>query len=198
MPTLETTDGKPVEIDADEVNAKFRAAMDGDAGPAEQAPPKRQPRPPAEDAKPRTRTAPKAEKSRTADKAAAPVKDDYTEDAQNFVGAVWTVAASIPVTQPYALVVENGSDALVKSLAEGAKHNATVRAFVSSGESSWILGLASVGIGMGLQAFQLMRDPELRAQAAAVTREHLKAAIGAKGLDIREASNDGEAVPAAA
>lgn len=197
MPTLETADGKPVVVDPAEVNARFQAAMDGDSGPAEQAPPKRTPRAPAEDSKPRTRTAAKAEKSRTADKSAAPVKDDYTGDAQNFVGGIWTVMASVSVTQPYALVVENSSDALVSSLAEGAKHNATIRSWVSAGESSWMLGLAAVTVGMGMQAYQLMKDPELRKQAAEVTREHLREAMGAKGI-VQEVSTDGEAVPAAA
>jgi hypothetical protein len=194
-PTLETADGKPVEIDADAVNAQFQAAKDDD-GPDEQAPPKRQPKPAAEADKPAPRRGrpPKDERARTADKAAAPAKDDYTPDAQQFVGAVWTVAASISVTAPYALIVENSSDALVSSLAEGARHNSTIRAFVSSGESSWMLGLASVGIGMGLQAYQLMKDPGLRAQAAATTREHLKAAIGAKGLQVQESAD----VPAGA
>ena len=102
------------------------------------------------------------------------------------MGAVWTVTASLPPTQPYALVVETNADALAGALAEGAKHNATIRAFVSSGESSWLLGLAGVGLTMGMQAFQIMKDPELRGQCAATTREHLKAAMGAKGIEVQE------------
>lgn len=192
MPTLEDTSGRPVDVtpvDVADINAKFRSAMD-DPGPDEKAPPKRAPKPAAEDAPRTTRTRqPKAEKARTADKSAVPVKDDYTDDAQKFVGTVWTVAASLPPTQPYALVVEANSDALSSALAEGAKHNSTIRAFVQSGESSWILGLASVGLSMGMQTYQLMRNPELRAQAAATTREHLKAAMGAKGLDVEAASD---------
>lgn len=193
MPTLETISGKPVELDPDAVNAKFQAAMNDD-GPSEQAPPKREPKPAEEDApKPRRGRPAKEDKSRTS-KAAAPVKDDYTEDATHFVGSVWTVAASIPVSQPYALVVESNSDALVGALAEGAKHNATIRAFVNSGESSWILGLASVGLSMGMQTLQLLKDPALRVEAAAVTRAHLKEAMGAKGLDVQEPTD----VPAGA
>ena len=79
-------------------------------------------------------------------------------------------------------MVYTNSDALAKSLAEGAKHNATIRAFVASGESTWIIGLASVGLSMGLQTVQLVKDPKLRAEAAAKTREQLKEAIGAKAL----------------
>jgi hypothetical protein len=189
MPTLETPDGKPVDVtpvDPDEVNRRFEAAMNDD-GPDAQAPPKRQLRivPDGDAPKPRRGRQPRAEKSRTADqpaKAAADVKDDYTADAQQFVGGVWTVMASISLTQPYALVVENSSDALVSSLAEGAKRNATVRAFVSSGESSWMLGLGSTVIGMGMQAYQLMKDPALRKEAAEVTRQHLREAMDAKGI----------------
>ena len=156
-----------------------------------------QPKPPAAPRRPRAPRRgrpPKAEKARTTDKPAAAIKDDYTEDAGKFVGGVWVVAASIPVTQPYAVVVESNADPLVKSLAEGAKHNATIRAFVSSGESSWILGLASVTMTMGMQAFQIMRDPKLRAECAAATKASLKEAMGAKGLQVQESAD----VPAAA
>lgn len=189
MPTLEDTSGRPVDVtpvDVADINAKFRSAMD-DPGPDEQAPPKRAPKTPAVDDAPRTRRTrqPKEEKARTA--AAVPVKDDYTSGAQSFVGAVWTVTASLPPTQAYALVVESNSDALVSALAEGAKHNTTIRAFVNSGQSSWILGLASVGLSMGMQTYQLMRDPKLREQAAATTRAHLKEAMGAHGLDVEAA-----------
>lgn len=187
MPTVETADGTPVDVteQADSINAQFSAAMNDD-GPDEQAPPKRQPRSSAaaEAAgsveRPRRGRPPKSEQARVKD--SPPPKDDYTEDARSAVGTVWTVAASIPVTQPYALVVYTNSDALAKSLAEGAKHNATIRAFVASGESTWIIGLASVGLSMGLQTVQLVKDPKLRAEAAAKTREQLKEAIGAKAL----------------
>ncbi len=199
MPVLETPGGAPVEVtpagDA-AVNARFRAAMDSD-GPDEQAPPKKAPRtaPDAGDTpKPRRGRPPKAEQSRTTEKTAAPVKDDYTADAQQLVGAVWTVAASLPPTQAYALVIEGNSDALVSALAEGAKHNSSIRSFVAAGESSWILGLASVSVGMTLQMYQLMRDPALREQAAATTREHLQAAMGAKASFAGESAD----VPAAA
>lgn len=197
MPTLTTESGKPVDVtpvDADAVNAAFRDAMDSD-GPEESAPPRRQPRAAAEDApKPRRGRQPKAEKSRTTEKPAAAVKDDYSEDAQNFVGTVWTVAASLPPSQPFALVLETNADGLVGALAEGAKHNATIRAFVSTGQSAWWLQLAGVTLTMGMQAAQIARDPELREQAAATTREHLKAAMGAKGVFVGETDD----VPAAA
>lgn len=182
MPFLETPSGDAVDVTPEAIEAQFQAAMNDD-GPGEQAPPRR-PAPPADDspAKPRRGRPPKSEQSRTADKPAAAVKDDYTSDAAQFVGGVWVVAASIPFTQPYAVVLDTNADPLVKSLAEGAKHSATIRAFVSSGDSSWVLGLASVTLTMGIQAFQIMRDPKLRAECAEASRKSLKEAIGAKSI----------------
>lgn len=191
MPTLETPDGRPVDVtrvDPDEVNRQFQAVMNDD-GTDEHAPPRRQPAPPEQGAKPKRA---RADRSRTTGKPgepakpAQPVKDDYTEDAGKFVGGIWVVAASIPLTQPYAVVIDSNSDPLVKSLAEGAKHNETIRAFVTSGESSWILGLASITMTMGMQAFAIMRDPQLRAECAEATRKSLKEAMGAKGLQVPE------------
>ncbi len=196
-PTLEDADGRPVDVtppDADTVNAQFSAAMNDD-GPDGQAPPKRQPRTEApQAAKPRAGRAGKQEKARTADKPAEVIKDDYAEDAQQAVGAVWTAAAAIPWTQPYALVIEGNSDALAASLAEGAKHNATIRRFLASGGNSWMLGLASVGLTMSMQCYQLARDPALRREAAETTREHLKDAMRAKGFTVPEPAGE----PAAA
>ncbi len=76
MPTLETADGKPVDVtpDADAVNAQFAAAM-ADDGPDEQAPPKRQPRPADEAPKPKRGRPPKAEQARTTAKAGTVLDD---------------------------------------------------------------------------------------------------------------------------
>lgn len=76
MPTLETADGKPVDVTLDDAKAKFSASLNDD-GPDEQAPPKRPPRAAAEEApKPRRGRTPKEEKSRTA---AAPVPEATPE-----------------------------------------------------------------------------------------------------------------------
>ena len=190
MPALETPDGKPVDVtppDAEAVNAAFSRAMNDDVAD-EQAPPKRQPKSASglTDSEPKRRgRPPKAEQARTA-KPEPALKDDYTEDAQSSVVSLWAVTASIPFTQPYALVIEGNADALVPALAEGAKHNATIRKFISSGGNTWAIQLASVGVTMGMQAVQLMKDPELRKEAAETTREHLKAAMKAKGLQVPE------------
>lgn len=200
MPELETPEGKRVDtapLDHAAINAKFGAAMN-DTGPDEQAPPPRQPRaaaPPAEAPAKRRGRPPKEERARTIAQApAAVIKDDYTEDAANLVGSVWTVAATIPYTQPYALVIDGNSDALTASLAEGAKHNATIRGWVAAGQSSWMLGLASVGLTMGMQAYSIARDPEMRAQAAEATRDSLRKRLAEKGIVIPEAAPDGATV----
>ena len=195
MPVLETESGQKIDVtppDADAINHAFDSAMNED-GPDEQAPPKRQPRSeaPARSA-PRRGRPPKEEKARTTPEPAP--KDDYTDDAQAAVGGLWAVTASIPFTQPYALVIEGNSDTLVSALAEGAKHNATVRKFISSGGNTWAIQLASVGVTMGMQTMQLMKDPELRKEAAATTREHLKAAMKTKGIAVPEPAHE----PAAA
>ena len=76
MPTLETTDGKPVAVDPDAVNAQFQASMNDD-GPDEQAPPRRQPKPPAEPDAPKQRRArtPRAEQARTSAKPVTVLSD---------------------------------------------------------------------------------------------------------------------------
>ena len=79
MPTLETADGKPVDVtpvDADAVNREFAAAM-ADDGPDTQAPPKRQPKSatPVADPKPKRGRPPKAEQARTTAKAGTVLDD---------------------------------------------------------------------------------------------------------------------------
>lgn len=85
MPTLETPEGKPVEVvDPDAVNAQFAASM-ADDGPDEQAPPRRQPKAEVEvAAKPKRGRAPKDEKARTTAKAGAPLDD--AQRAQGVTG----------------------------------------------------------------------------------------------------------------
>lgn len=88
MPTLETADGKPVDVtpaDPDAVNAAFDAAMNDD-GPDEQAPPKRQPKPAAEAPKPKRGRPVKAEQARTTAKAGTALDDG--QRAQGVKGLV--------------------------------------------------------------------------------------------------------------
>lgn len=203
MPTLETDRGEVIEATppgADAINANFTAAMNADPGADRKAPPKRDQAAAATgsapaDAKPR-RGRPKGEaKARTEAKVAEAIKDDYTPDAASAVGDLWLMAAVIPFTQPYALVIEANSDPLVAALAEGAKHNATIRRLVGSGGNTWAVSLAGVALTMGVQALQIARDPAVRAEATAATRESLKAVLKAKGFDV---GDQDQAAPAAA
>lgn len=77
MPTLETVDGKPVDVTpAEDIDRQFQAAMNDD-GPDEQAPPKRRrSAEPAEDApKPRRGRPPKSEQPRTTAKTVTAMDD---------------------------------------------------------------------------------------------------------------------------
>jgi len=180
---LKTPGGDAVDLDAVKagMDSAFESVMNADdAPPPTPAKVERTPKP----ERARTRRQPKDEKPRT--KPEPPVKTDYTEDAQQLVGGLWTVAAAVPMTQPYALVVDANSDALVSALAAGAKQNSTLRRFVASGENTWMLQLASVGMSMGMQAFQIARDPQLRAGAAETTRAKLRQMLSAQGIELPE------------
>jgi hypothetical protein len=176
MPSLKTEGGKPVAVDEDAVNAAFDAAMNADDSEVKDAPPKREEKPAGEAApKPRRTRTPKAEKSRTTSKPAAPVKDSYAEELTTIVSTAWLVSASVPVTQPYALVLHSNSDALVAALDQAAKSNDTIRRYVAGGaQASWQLSLAGVVANMGMQAWSLYKNPEARALAAEATRGHLQ------------------------
>lgn len=124
--TLALPDGTPVDLPAhvQEGQRAFDRAMAADSTAEIPAPPKR-PENDGDKPKPRRGRPPKSERARTSTAASAPsgaksspaVKDDYSADARNLVGAVWTVTASIPQTQPYAAVIYGNSDALAAALA---------------------------------------------------------------------------------
>lgn len=188
LPGGKPADVKPTpEMAAD---ASFAAAM---AAPVQDvpAPPDRE----AREAKPRAQRKPRQPRGQ---KAAPPVtpaaeelKSDYTEDAQSLVGSVWTLTASIDLTAPYALPLASNSDAWVSGLAEGAKHNATIRKIVSgTGGNAWMLTLAAAGMATTMQAMAIMRDPKLRADARAATRAQLRAAMKAQGIDMPEENQE--------
>jgi hypothetical protein len=138
------------------------------------APPKRDPAAAADPEKPgkttRTKAAPKPRVKKS-----APIKADYTSDAQTLVATTWTVTAALPPTQAFAYVLNTNADQLTAALAEGAKHSETLRNFVAgTGENSWKVQLAVVGLNMGLQTLQLMKDPDLRQRAAEQTRAQMQ------------------------
>jgi hypothetical protein len=201
--TLTTPDGQPVAVPehVEAAQRDFAQAMAADQPADVPAPPKRG-EPQEKPDKPRRGRPPKNERARTSSAVSGPsggkpgpaVKADYSEDAQALVAGAWTVAASIPFTSPYALVINANADALSSALAAGAKQSEAVRRFVSSGENTWKLQLASVGLSMGMQTLQLMKDPELREQARAKTQEQLQAALAAQGL-IQEEPSDNQPEP---
>jgi hypothetical protein len=157
---------------------RMRTEATGDAPADIPAPPKRTADPAAAQT-PRRGRPPKTERARTTATAKAPVAQavadvDYTAGAASLVANVWLGAALIPFTQPYAAVLSANSDSLAAALAEGAKHNETIRGWVQGGgESAWKLQLAGVAMAMGMQCLQLARDPEQREQARAVTKAQL-------------------------
>jgi hypothetical protein len=165
-------------------DASFAAAM---AQPVQdvQEPPDRQERsePPRRQRKPREQKAPSPPSSRG--KSAGPVKDDYTADAAKLVQATWMVMASVGPTQPYALPVAGNADAWTAGLADGAKHNSTIRRIVDgTGESSWMLTLAAAGLSTSMQMYQIMKDPELRREAGETTKKQLREIMKAQGIDM--------------
>lgn len=98
MPTLETLEGKVVDIDA--INAQFDRAMNSDAA-AEQAPPKRDKAAAAEDgqsatAKPRRGRPPKSEQARTAEPPPAEATEEVTAGrAQNVSDNVAIIGGAV-------------------------------------------------------------------------------------------------------
>lgn len=124
------------------------------------------------------------------------IKDDYTEDAQQLVSGLWTVAASIPPTQAYAYVLNQNADGLVAGLAAGAKHNPTIRKMLSGGgDSAWMLQLGAVTMSMAMQTMQLMKDPELRAQCADATKQQLRETLLAQGITLPDEAPKPEVTP---
>src|SRR5215469_16190602 len=168
---------------------RLRAEANGEAPPeAPAAPPRRVAQ--ADDDKPkRTRTRKSADTARTtnAAKPAEPAKADvdYSAGAIALVQNVWLGTALIPVTQPYAAVLAGQSDGLATALAEGAKHNETIRGWVSSDNAGmWKLQLAGIAVSMGMTCLQVARDPELRAELRAVTQTQLRVTLKAQGIEI--------------
>lgn len=99
MPSLETPDGRPVDVtpvaDAEAVNARFAQALAGDPPAAEQELPRRAVRGPATDAaRPRVAKAAKADKSRTTRAPAVALTPDKRHAG---VKSLVQVAAVVPL-----------------------------------------------------------------------------------------------------
>lgn len=188
---LQLPDGQDVpSTPASEGEATFAAAM---AAVTEDIP--APPPAPAEPKKPRGR--PRKDQRASGDKpapkaqpkAAKPVKADYTEEANSLVTSVWTMAASIPPTQPYAFALSQSADALIPALAEGARHNAFIRNIVDGGSGNmWQLQLAAAGMQLGMTALAIARDPQMKEQARQATQAQIAAAMQAHGIDVPQAA----------
>jgi hypothetical protein len=197
---LQTQDGK--KVDVDKVEQDFARAMASDPDGTEATDlPKKTPEPEAEKAAPKRRRRPnKNERARTAKTAPADQKSDkdFSDDLVGLTSAVWLATASVPFTQPYAAVLKLNQPQLVNSLNAAAQNNAKVRAqiekFTSGGGGLWAMQLAVCGANMAMQSWQVMTDPQLRAQMAESTRNDLKDFLKAQGMVIPEAeAQDGSA-----
>lgn len=193
MPTLETADGKPVDVgavDADAVNAQFAAAMNDD-GPDEQAPPRRQPKPAAEPPKPKPRRTPKAELARTTAGAGAPL-----DDAQRAKGVAGLVQLGAGVALmlgkatkkdaftadavTIASAADEIADACVQTAKADAKFAAALDKVCSAGPYA---ALITVGVGV---VSQIARNhkPSLKIPGTVDPAELLKAQDEAEAADV--------------
>lgn len=197
----------PPAVDRDQVDREFSRAMLTDEPGGVGAPPRR-------DAAPATAAAPKRgrgrprkdpdEKPRVAEKPAEAAKPaanvDYTEAAAGVVTLGWATLAGIPWTTPYAAVIDANAEALTGALANGAQHNPKIAAALekaaSGGGGVYVLQLAAVGVNMSMQTLQLMRDPELRAEAAKATQVKFRAFLAAQGINVPAPEQAAEATDA--
>lgn len=163
-PTLETADGRPVEVtppDSEAVNREFARVMADDGGPAEQAPPKRQPKPAADPAapKPRRGRAAKGEQARTSATSGSALSDG--ERAAGVKGLA-QLAAGLTLMAAKATgkdafqadavtIVSNAeqiADACVQTAKADAKFAAALDKVCSAGPYA---ALISVAVGVGSQ-----------------------------------------------
>lgn len=191
MEGLATPDGKPVEIGpAGDADREFAKAMAAPSDVLE--PPDREPRKPrGRPRKPETAKAPVKPPESPSKGKAAPVKDDYTAEAQTVVSSAWTVMAMLPVAQPFAYAVSANSEALIAGLAQGAKHNETIRQIVAGpAENAWAITLAAAVANIGMTAYSIGRDPELSAKAREATVMQLKKLAGSQAEELKDADGD--------
>jgi hypothetical protein len=172
-PTLETTDGKPVDVtpvDPEEVNRQMQAALNDD-GPGEQAPPKRQPRTVivGDASRQRRGRQSKAEKSRTTDKAAEaappPPSPEVTakraasaEETFRLLGTSLLLVGKVthmPSFTADGFVVNANAAPLAEKLADVAAVEPQIAKWLDKAPSAKVtawMGLASVAGGLVLQA----------------------------------------------
>jgi hypothetical protein len=175
------------------------SAADGVSGPdvsEPAAPPKRAidttdpgftPKPgrgrPPKSVRARTRDAKPGEGAKGKDQPLTP--KDFTADLTAVGDGLWLGLSSIPVTAPYGALVHMYQPQLVAAINQGAQVNPGVRNFVeklSSGTgNAWILQLAVIGVNVGMQGLQIMRDPELRRQVTEANSQQVQAYLAEIG-----------------
>lgn len=183
-PEGDTVEVTPVEMpdDVKAANDAFHRAQANDPLTDDtRRPPKRQA---AETAAPpkRGRGRPRKddpEASRTTDKKPVDQKKplephDFTAELEVTADMLWMGASAIPVVgpvvAPYALVFHANTPALVQAVNEGAQVNHGVRNFcekMTSGTgNAWVLGLAVVGVNIGMQCYAAFKDKDYAASLA--------------------------------
>lgn len=216
MPELVTPEGTPVKaeiptspngqpVDREAVDREFSRAMASEDPGSVQPPPPRDDQSQAEPPKrPRGRPR-KDEKSRTEQPPQLPQKvdTDYTEAVAGLTTLAWATLAGIPYTTPYAAVIDANQVQLIDALNKAAQNNAAIREQIeklaAGGGGVWAIQLAAVGANMTIQTLQLVRDPELRKEAAAVTQKKFRAFLSAQGIQLPdEQPQEAAHAPAAA
>jgi hypothetical protein len=130
---------------------------------------------------------------------------DYTEAAAGLVTLGWATIAAIPYTTPFAAVLDANAEQLTGALANGAKHNPKIAAALeraaSGGGGVYAIQLAAVGVNMGMQCLEILRDPLTRQAATVATRNKFAEFLAAQGVKVPDVSRESSAadhVPAAA
>jgi hypothetical protein len=191
MEGLQTASGESVKVEPARSEADFAAAL---AKPMAAIPDV--PDAPSKDEKAARRTARSPRTSKAAQGPKEGLKEapeaikkesEYLPEAEGLVTSLWMVTAALPPTQAYAVVVHGNSDALAAGLAKGAPHNRTIRKALSQGgDGAWMLQLGSVGLSMGIQAYQLMSDPKLREECRELTKNQLREYLKSQGIAVPE------------
>lgn len=216
-PILTTPDGQVVDtpdpagasVDLAAAEREFSRALAAEDPAATQGPPRRAGGDGAPAEKPkRPRGRPRKDPAESARVARGPAPDaspvDYTEAAAGLVTLGWATIAAIPYTTPFAAVLDANAEQLTGALANGAKHNPKIAGALeraaSGGGGVYVIQLAAVGVNMGMQCLEILRDPETRRAATEATRTKFGAFLAAQGIKVPDDSREtsGADVPAAA
>lgn len=207
-PTLTTPDGQVVDtppdpagrgVDLAAAEREFSRALASEDPGSTQGPPRR-----SDDAakasgeasarprrgRPRKAPEDKARVAKGPAPDAGPV--DYTEAAAGLVTLGWATVAAVPYTTPFAAVIDANAEQLTGALANGAKHNAKIAAALekaaSGGGGVYAIQLAAVGVNMGMQCLEILRDKETRAAATEATQKKFKLFLAAQGIQLAAAA----------